>query len=575
MTDRVTAYAEFVASGGGVHGELHRLACRRHVDDLRRIGDTDFVYWFDPDEAQRVIDYFETLTVIEGFGRRRVTLRDDQAFDLGCLFGWRKPGDDFNESYRRFRTMYASMARQQGKSFLNGGLGTYIAGFSGYSHGKLFTAATKKRQSRIVWEEMSKFIEADPMLAEFFDVKDYKNLITAINTKCTIEALSKEAGLDDGFRPIFASLDELHQMKDNSVYKALDNGTRDLMESLISMITTRGFDVNSFAYEMDSYAVNILKGAVTADEFFADIYALDDDDDPFDESVWIKANPRLAATERGMNRLREDAAKAKTMGGSELRDFLTKSMNVWVTRTENSFVDPKAWKNAKSKRTLDDFRGERCWAGVDLSSGGDLTTISLEFEDGGGIYEWSHSFMPRGRLSEHIQTDIAPYDLWERSGLITVTGGESDFRNDYKFVVAKLAEVVDEYDLDLQAVGYDPHNADSFTSDLEQFGVPLIKVVQSAKSLNDATVDMQLLVKSGMFAYDQANELMAWSFANAKLVSNSFGEVKVDKNDSRFKRIDPVDACIDAHFAYLVQRDAEVIDVDQEMRDYLAMAGWS
>jgi len=574
MMDRVTDYAERVASGEGVHGELHRLACKRHLDDLRRQGDDGFPYWWDPKAAQRAIDYFETLQVIEGFGRRRVTLQDCQAFDVGCTFGWLTPS-----GFWRFRTRYKSVSRQQGKSFENGGIGTYIAGFSGYKYGKLFTAATKKRQSRIVWEEMAKFIRADPRLLKRFTVKDYKNLIIAEKTHCTIEALSKEAGLDDGFRPIFASLDELHQMKDNSVYKALDNGTRDLDQSLISMITTRGFDINSFAYEMDSYAVNILRGVVTAERFFADIYTLDDADDPFDESVWIKSNPRLASTERGMERLREDAQRARDMGGQELRDFLTKSMNIWVTRTENSFVDAEQWKRARTELTLEDFRGERCWVGVDLSSGGDLTTVALEFEHGGGAYLWSHSFMPRGRLTEHVQTDIAPYDVWERAGLITVTGGETDFRNDYKFIVSKLVDVVGEYELDVQGIGYDPHNADAFTADLEQFGAPLVKVVQSAKSLNDATVDVQLLVKSDMFAYDKANELLSWSFVNARLTYNSFGECKVDKmdgrGDARHRRIDPVDACIDAHFVRLAQREAEVVDVDAEMRSYLDMMGWS
>ncbi len=565
-SDRVTDYAERVCAGEGVHGELHVLACERHLKDLERQGSDGFPYWWDPKAAQRVIDYFETLQVIEGFAKKRVVLQDRQAFDEGCLFGWMKPGDAVRQAYRRFRTSYISMARQQGKSFQNGGTGTYIAGFGG---------TTKKRQSRIVWEEMKKFIEADPRLLKRFEVKDYKNLIIANKTQCTIEALSKEAGLDDGFRPIFASLDELHQMKDNSVYKALDNGTRDLPESLISMITTRGFDVNSFAYDMDSYAVNVLKGAVTAEDFFADIYALDDDDDPFDESVWVKANPRLAATEAGMERLRGDADKARTMGGQELRDFLTKSMNVWVTRTENTFVDIQKWKEAACGLKLSDFAGQRCWVGVDLSSGGDLTTVSIEFEHGGGAYAWSHSFMPRGRLSEHIQTDIAPYDLWEKRGLITVTGGETDFRNDYGFIVNKLAEVVGKYDLQVQAIGFDPHNADAFTADLEQFGAPLIKVTQSARALNDATMDVQLLVKSGMFAYDEDNELLSWSFVNAKLTFNSFGECKVDKKDDRFKRIDPVDACIDAHFARIAQQEAEVTDVDEEMRNYLEIMGWS
>ena len=34
--DRVTEYAERVVYGDGVYGELHKLACKRHLDDLKR-----------------------------------------------------------------------------------------------------------------------------------------------------------------------------------------------------------------------------------------------------------------------------------------------------------------------------------------------------------------------------------------------------------------------------------------------------------------------------------------------------------------------------------------------------------
>ena len=88
------------------------------------------------------------------------------------------------------------------KTMENGIIGTYIAGFSGYSYGKLFTAATKKRQARIAWEEMAKFIQIDPDLQELFSVKDYKSMITAKGTFCTVEALSRESGLEDGHRAI-------------------------------------------------------------------------------------------------------------------------------------------------------------------------------------------------------------------------------------------------------------------------------------------------------------------------------------------------------------------------------------
>lgn len=571
MRDRVTEYAKRVVDGKVECGRLHLLACKRHLDDLKRGSKDEFPFFWDVEASNRSLEFAEMLTVAEGFSRKPVRLLDCQAFDIGCTFGWKR-----NDGFRRFRRRYKSVARQQGKSFENGILGTYIAGFSGYHYGQLYTAATKKRQAKIAWNEMKKFIEADPDLAELFDVKEYKLLITALDTNCTIEALSKEAGIDDGFRPLFASIDELHQMRDNQVFKALMNGARDLSETLVSMITTRGFNTESFAYEMDSYAVSVLEGTVSADDMFVDIYCLDDGDDPFDERNWIKSNPRLASTERGMEQLRTEAATAKAMGGSELRDFLTKCMNIWVTKTDDTFVAPEDWNKAKTNLTLDDFRGERCWVGIDLSSGDDLTTIALEFEHGDdGAYVYTHSFMPKGRLLDHVRTDVAPYDLWHEQGLITTMGGETEYRTNYKLVIKHLKDVVEEFDLDVQGIGYDKHNADAFTEDLDDFGVPLIEVTQSAKNLNDATVDYQVLMRSGQFAMDASNELMSWSFVNAELVRNSFDEVKVDKKaGKRTRRIDPVDAAIDAHFCRLVQRDANVVDVDEEMANYLDAMGW-
>lgn len=577
--DRVTEYANKVVSGKVVAGELHILACKRHLDDLKRQKSDDFPYYYDPNKALEIIEYAETLTIAEGDAPKPVKLLDSQAFDLGCTFGWFK----VSNNKRRFRRRYKSMARQNGKTFENGIMGTYIAGFGGYYYGKLFTVATKKRQARLAWEEMSKFITIDPDLGEYFDVKDYKSTIDALETNCTIEALSREAGLEDGFRSIYASIDEIHQHKDNKIYKALYNGTRSLDETLVSMITTRGDNLNSFCKEMDDYAIKILRGLSTAEDFFIDIYCLDPTDDIWDHENWVKANPFIASNPEKFEILKTDAQTAKDMGGSDLRDFLTKSLNMWVQNTDDQFIQADKWQECGSKRTLEDMRGRSCWVGLDLSSGGDLTTYSLEFpeeyEGESGkkekYYFYSHSFMPKGRLEEHIETDLAPYDLWESKELITVTGGLGDFKNDYKFIIKDLKRVKEEYNLTFLGIGIDPHNADGILADLEAFGCPVIVITQSCKSLNDATVDIQLIVKSKDFEYNSNNELLTWSFLNARVVRNSFDEIKVDKKPGkRFKRIDPVDSCVDAHACMLKNKNSEVVDVDSELDKYLEAIGW-
>ena len=574
--DRVTAYARQVVEGEVISGQLHLLACQRHLDDLARQNTKAFPYYWDVEAANRVLEYAETLTIAEGLEPKPVKLIPSQVFDIGCTFGWKKSKDGM----RRFRRRYKSMARQNGKTFENGILGTYIAGFSGYRHGKLFTVATKKRQARLAWEEMSKFITIDPDLNELFAVKDYKSLIIAEESECTIEALSKEAGLDDGFRSIFASIDELHQHKDNSVYKAIYNGTRALPETLVSMITTRGKQLNSFCKEMDDYAIKVLKGLTTADDFFIDIYALDPDDDIWDERNWIKANPFLCLDKEKLATLRQDARTARDMGGMDLADFLCKSLNLWVKNTDDQFIDPDAWKACGSERKLKDIvkaGHTECYVGLDLSSGGDLTTLALEFPlENSTYYIYSHSFMPRGRLEEHIETDLAPYALWEQQGLITVTGGITDYMNDYKFIVAHLKELRERYGLTFKSIGIDPHNAPGVMQDLEEFGCPVITVTQSARNLNDATVAVQLLTKGGQLEYDANNELLTWSMINAAIVRNSFEEIKVDKKPgARFKRIDPVDALIDSHYVILLNTgEAAPLDITEALNEYLDMMGW-
>lgn len=578
--DRVTEYAHKVVSGKVIAGELHVLACKRHLKDLERQRTENFPYYYDPLKALEIINYAETLTIAEGTEPKPVRLLDSQAFDLGATFGWFKTSNN----KRRFRRRYKSMARQNGKTFENGIMGTYIAGFGGYYYGKLFTVATKKRQARLAWEEMSKFITIDPDLKEYFAVKDYKSVIEALDTYCTIEALSKEAGLDDGFRSIYASVDEIHQHKDNKIYKALYNGTRSLDETLVSMITTRGDNLNSFCKEMDDYAISVLQGLSTAEDFFVDIYCLNANDDIWNPDNWIKANPFIASNPEKFEILKTDAQTAKDMGGSELRDFLTKSLNMWVQNTDDNFIHADKWQKCKSEKTLEDMRGRSCWVGIDLSSGGDLTTYALEFpeeyisengEKKEKYYVYSHSFMPKGRLQEHIETDLAPYDLWENMELITVTGGSGDFKNDYKFIIKDLQRIKEEYDLTFLGIGIDPHNADGILADLESFGCPVVIIVQSCKSLNDATVDIQLLVKSEDLEYNENNELLTWSFLNAKVVRNSFDEIKVDKKPgARFKRIDPVDAVIDAHACMLKNKTVEVVDVESELDKYLKAMGW-
>lgn len=573
VLDRATLHAERVVSGQEPSCLTHRMACERHLNEIAKQGTEEFPYVWRPEKSEKILRYAEMLTIAEGAQPRPVQLHDFQYFDLGVPFGWVHAETGF----RRIRRKYKSVARQNGKTFENGITGSYIANWGGYNFGKLFTAATKKRQARIAWEEIQKFITVDKDLQALFDVKDYKSLIIAKRTGCTIEALSRESGLDDGFRAIFCSVDEIHQHKDNGIYKALYNGQASLNEALISMITTRGKSLNSFCREMDDYCLQILAGTAEADDFFVDIYTLDKEDDPFDESVWYKANPHLVTVPSALEQLRRDAQTAKQMGGFEMSDYMTKRQNLWYEYGDTQYITPNEWKLGRSEMTIENMRGRKCFAGLDLSSGGDLTSLALLFPlDDGKIYVWSHSYIPAKRLEEHIITDTAPYDVWAKSGLLTPSDAVGGLKNDYLQIVADLKELQEKYEINIACIGYDPHNADAFLEELDTLGAPLLEVKQSARFLSDTTVDFALEVKAGNVLYDQRNALMSWSIVNAKKTKNSFGEIKVDKEvNARHARIDVVDAIIDAHVAYRKSSKEETPDYETVVEDYLKKMGWA
>lgn len=573
VLDRATLHAERVVSGQEPSCLTHRMACERHLNEIAKQGTKEFPFVWCPEKSEKILRYAEMLTIAEGAQPRPVRLHDFQCFDLGVPFGWVHAATGF----RRIRRKYKSVARQNGKTFENGITGSFIANWGGYNFGKLFTAATKKRQARIAWEEIQKFILIDKDLQALFDVKDYKSLIIAKRTGCTIEALSRESGLDDGFRAIFCSVDEIHQHKDNGIYKALYNGQASLNEALISMITTRGKSLNSFCREMDDYCLQILAGTAEADDFFVDIYTLDKEDDPFDESVWFKANPHLVTVPSALEQLRRDAQTAKQMGGFEMSDYMTKRQNLWYEYGDTQYIMPNEWKLGRTEMTIENMRGRRCFAGLDLSSGGDLTSLALLFPlDDGKVYVWSHSYIPAKRLEEHIITDTAPYDVWAKSGLLTPSEAVGGLKNDYLQIVADLKELQEKFEINIACIGYDPHNADAFLEELDTLGAPLLEVKQSARFLSDTTVDFALEVKAGNVLYDQRNALMSWSIVNAKKTKNSFGEIKVDKEvNARHARIDVVDAIIDAHVAYRKSSKEETPDYETVVEDYLKKMGWA
>lgn len=568
--DRCTQYAQDVVSGKNKDvGELVKLSCKRHLDDIESSKLAPYRYYFDIEESQRIIDFAESLTMISDGEKKTVECYPYQCFIIGSLNGWRIK----ETGNRRFRTSYVQLGRQNGKSFINGILAAYYGNFTTKLFAKIFLTATKQEQADIIFDEVKKFIKSDEDLSEMFDIHDHNHTIDCLLTDTIIRSLSGDTKSMDGFAVYLGIVDEYHAHRTNQMYKLLEGGIKMQDSALISVITTAGFDLKSPCYKLYETCCNVLKGAFKNDTQFVYIAQLDKKDDIKDPKNWIKANPILEFNPLALENLIPVGMTAFEMGGEDLRDFMVKQLNTWIQWSSSSYIEKiKKWKKSGTKKTLKDFKGMKCYVGVDLSSGGDLTTLALVFpyyiEGIKKYFIFTHSYMPAARVEEHIATDNVPYDLWIKNGLITVTETLGGIKTDYKYILNDLINYIEEFQLDVQMICYDPHNASAFLGDLEATGFNSLSITQTHKNLSDATEDFRLEIYAENVEYNEDEEVLSWSIANAKTIKNNYGEIKIDKS-LQTERIDPVDAVIDA-WTQAMKTETEA-DAAKAVEEWLAM----
>src|SRR5690606_33938454 len=303
-----------------------------------------------------------------------------QQFRIGAVFGWMREDPETGEASRRFRTAYNEVARKNGKSTEAAGIGLYMLDADGEPGAEVYSAATRRDQARIVWDEAARMVERSPALRKRVNVLRGRGNMHILETHSKFEPLGADVDGLDGLNIHCAIVDELHAHRTREVWDVLETATGARRQSLIWAITTAGFDREGICYELRDYSVQVLEGAIQDDTWFAYIATIDEGDDPFDEAVWVKANPNLGLSVKldDMHRL---ALKAKTVP-TALNNFLTKRLNVW-TQQATRWIDPDLWvENAgvvPAKELEEKLKGAVCYGGLDLSSTTDFTAWVMVF----------------------------------------------------------------------------------------------------------------------------------------------------------------------------------------------------
>jgi phage terminase large subunit-like protein len=539
--DPVSAYAWDVVKGKIITGRLVRLACERHFRDLID-GHKRGLVWR-PDVAIHSIDFCRFLLHSKGeWAGRPVKLEPWQKFIHGSVFGWlRKDG------LRRFRTVYEELGRKNGKSTSAAAVALKGLCADKEPGAEVYSAATKRDQARLVFDEARRMVQRSPRLSK--QVQVLQRVLAVNETLSSFVPLSADERTLDGLNPHFVVIDELHRHKSRAVLDVLDTAMGSRRQPLIWIITTAGDDNPESVYAAETtYASQVVEGTIKDDSYFAYIATLDPGDAWDDPKVWIKANPNLGISVK-MDDLRRQALKA-SRSPPALVAFKRLRLNMRTSDATRA-IDMEVWhRNTSGAWDPAELMQRPFYGAIDLSSRIDLSAWVKLFPPIEGERLWKivpRFWMPADTVQAKSDRDQVQYRRWIDAGLIEITPGNVIDHSEIQTAVLEDCRLNEP-----RAIAFDPWNATQLAVALEGEGLPMFEFVQGFRSYNAPTKQLEAWLLSELLDHG-GNEVLAWMASNLHVLT--------DKNENRMPSKKHSTARIDG-ISGLIMAIGRSMDVD-------------
>lgn len=581
-------YAQDVVDGTLPACKFIILACQRY---FRMAEQAESRGWhFDKDKAQNAIDFFSYLEPSIGeFAGKPIELMPWQQFILWNLFGWYKSEDNT----RLFREAYIEIPRKNGKSTFASGIGLYMLMADGEPGAQVFSAATKKEQAKVIWDEAVLMVKASRTLQEHLQC--YQTAIVHEASHSKFSPLSSDDEKMSGKNIHCGLIDELHEHTNRKVYDILKTSLGTRVQPLIFSITTAGYDRESICWRQHAYGEKVLTGNLDdegSQAFFVYMAALDAGADCFDEKEWLKCNPALGACKK-LNYMRQMASQAKSEP-TALNAFLRYELNQW-TQQDTRFMpmdkwdlcsgDPKLDYNEVIDAAEESLAGRDGYGGLDLSSTGDVTAFVMLFPPCSELKElgpdpdnpkqkkeavlrkaddkWRilcRFWIPEENVKKRSEYDRVPYDTWARFGIVTLTPGNVI---DYDFVREEVRNLSIRHHI--QECAFDRWNATQIVQQLTNDGLTMVEFGQGYRSMSAPTKELLRLVLSEQIVH-YGNPCLRWMADNLVVSQDPAGNYKPDKAKSTEK--------IDGMVALVMALGRATASVAEEFDAETAIEAW-
>jgi phage terminase large subunit-like protein len=368
--------------------------------------------------------------------------------------------------------------------------------------------------------------------------------------KGSIRKISAKTGAKEGRNIGVGSVDEVHEMKDNTSVMPIRQALSTQDEPLYYELTTEGVINDGYLDDRMKEARLVLNGELERPRWLIWLYTQDCEAEIWqDEKMWPKSNPGVGTIKK-WSFLRKMIDEAKT--SKQMRVFvLSKDFNV-KQNNATAWLAPEDIKN-EEKFNIEDFRNCFAIGAVDLSKTGDLASAKALLMKPGSNKKYfvQKYFIPKSKLDNLNETDRKMFEGWIRDGHIVVSDGNE---NDFRHVTAWFYKLFKEYGIRFFKTGYDKWSAIYWVKEMEEYGFDCQRVAQEFGSMSEPMNLVEKDLKSDLIIYND-NPIDKWCLENTALNMNSKMEimpVKVQGKDD--KKIDGAVTMIIAYRIYIDNR---------------------
>ena len=489
---------------------------------------------YDKKKADRAVTFIENLCHTKGkWAGTPFWLLPWQEQLIRDIFGIVKP-----DGNRQFRTAFVEICKKVGKSELAAAVALYLLYADNEPSAEVYGAAADRQQASIVFDVAKQMVEMSPALMKRSKLMGATKRIVNYSNAGYYQVLSAEVGGKHGFSVSGLVFDEIHTQPNRQLYDVLTKGSSDARQNpLHFIITTAGNDRHSIAYELHTKAVDILEGRRVDPTFYPVVYGLKDDEDWEDEANWYKVNPSLGYTV-DIERLRDAYREAKQNPADEIT-FKWLRCNMWVSSTV-AWIPDAIYMRGNEPIDMDALAGRDCYAGLDLSSTGDITALVLIFPPRDEEEKYvllPYFWIPEETIPRRVKANSVPYDIWEKQGYIMSTEGNVIH---YDFIEKFIMDLSEKYHI--LEIAVDRWNATQMIQNLEGEGFTIVPFGQGFSSMSAPTKEFYRLLMDGRIIHG-GNPVLRWMAGNVVIDTDPAGNIKVTKAKSK-EKIDGIVAAI-------------------------------